>query len=207
MDISVVSATPADLPEAAQLLATAFKDDPVIQAFVPGPHDRVARLTQVFASELRSGALPGGQIDLARSDDGTLLGVGVWVSPGYRDRIWAQLRELPSRLSALGLRHVPQALRTSIIVGRHRPREPHWYVTELVVHPTAQGEGIGSQLLRHGLSRADRSGHAVYLEASSPGSRALYTRNGFVDQGLLNLSSDGYPMGMLRPAMPSPSPS
>ena len=46
-----------------------------------------------------------------------------------------------------------------------------------------QGAGLGSAMLRHRLERADADGLAVYLEASSPRSRALYRRHGFADLG------------------------
>jgi len=55
------------------------------------------------------------------------------------------------------------------------------YVVQLGARPEAQGQGLGSKLLRRITEYADSQGLPCYLEASSPGSRRLYLRHGFVD--------------------------
>ena len=60
---------------------------------------------------------------------------------------------------------------------------------------TAQGIGVGTELLRHAIDRFD--GNAAYLEASTPRSAALYERLGFIPMGTF-ASGDPY-MGMLYP--------
>jgi predicted N-acetyltransferase YhbS len=49
----------------------------------------------------------------------------------------------------------------------------------LGVVPGMQGRGLGGALLRERLATADTEGLPAYLEASSPGSKALYERHGF----------------------------
>ncbi len=48
-----------------------------------------------------------------------------------------------------------------------------------------QGCGLGTAMLRAVLDRADRTGVAAYLEATSPDNRRLYQRHGFVVTGEL----------------------
>ncbi|KAJ5463671.1 hypothetical protein N7475_008615 [Penicillium sp. IBT 31633x] len=48
----------------------------------------------------------------------------------------------------------------------------------LGVHPSQQGRGLGSKLLKWGLVRADAEGVEVYLSASPEG-KPLYEKNGF----------------------------
>jgi len=58
------------------------------------------------------------------------------------------------------------------------PAFEHWFLPLTGVDPVAQGQGLGSALLRHGLAACDRDG-LPYLEATSPRNRALYERHGF----------------------------
>ncbi|RKR92974.1 acetyltransferase (GNAT) family protein [Micromonospora pisi] len=69
------------------------------------------------------------------------------------------------------------------LAERHPRRESHLYLSCMGVVGGRQGAGLGSAMLRHRLERADADGLAVYLEASSPRSRALYLRYGFEDLG------------------------
>ena len=60
-----------------------------------------------------------------------------------------------------------------------RPRQPHWYVPILGVHPDHQGKGLGGELLRKVLQRADEDRVAVYLESSNPKNLDFYRKYGF----------------------------
>ena len=96
MTIAIVQGEEADLPEVAGLFAAAFHDDPVIAVMIPGERNRLQRLTKVFLSELRTGAMAGGAVDLARrEDDGRLVGAAAWESPDRKTSSWAKERELP----------------------------------------------------------------------------------------------------------------
>ena len=59
------------------------------------------------------------------------------------------------------------------------PRQPHWYVLVLGVHPDHQGKGLGGVLLRQVLQRADDERVAVYLESSNPKNLDFYRKYGF----------------------------
>jgi puromycin N-acetyltransferase len=70
----------------------------------------------------------------------------------------------------------------------------------VAVTPEAQGSGVGTRLLRHRLAEIDDAGAAAYLEATTPASRQLYERLGFVEQRALDMTPSGQPVAMLRPA-------
>ncbi|KAI1400903.1 acyl-CoA N-acyltransferase [Hypoxylon fuscum] len=55
---------------------------------------------------------------------------------------------------------------------------PHWYLEILGVRKEFQGRGLGKQLLRWGLTRADEAGVEAFL-AASPAGVPLYAKNGF----------------------------
>ncbi len=60
-----------------------------------------------------------------------------------------------------------------------RPRQPHWYILVLGVHPDHQRKGLGGVLLRQVLRKADEDGIAVYLESSNRRNLDFYSKHGF----------------------------
>jgi GNAT superfamily N-acetyltransferase len=55
----------------------------------------------------------------------------------------------------------------------------HWYLAILGVHPSMQGRGVGSSLVRPILKRADADGLHCYLETAQPKNVPLYEHLGF----------------------------
>jgi ribosomal protein S18 acetylase RimI-like enzyme len=47
------------------------------------------------------------------------------------------------------------------------------------VDPKAQGNGLGSELMRYSVTRFDRDGALAYLETANPRNIPLYQRFGF----------------------------
>jgi GNAT superfamily N-acetyltransferase len=198
--VVVDPARPDEATACARLLAEVLGDDPVIRAMLPGDRDRVRRLTSVHAAQLRSGPLPAGTVDVARTaPGGPPVGVAVWHGPGDRGHARERLRHLPSLVRAIGLRHLPTAAAQSARYERHRPRRPHWYLEEIAVGPDARGLGVGSVLIRHRLAAVDAAGLPAYLEATTDASRRLYERFGFVATGLVPVEGPR-PWAMLREA-------
>ncbi|OJJ84639.1 GNAT family N-acetyltransferase [Aspergillus glaucus CBS 516.65] len=56
--------------------------------------------------------------------------------------------------------------------------KPHYYLDMLGTHPSHNGKGIASMLLKWGLDRADNDGVPVFLSAS-PAGKPMYERRGF----------------------------
>jgi len=73
-----------------------------------------------------------------------------------------------------------------------------WYLPMIGVDPVAQGRGLGSALLRHGLAACDRDGLPAYLEATNPRNRALYERHGFRVVEVIQAGSSPPLWAMLR---------
>ena len=64
-------------------------------------------------------------------------------------------------------------------LGGYHPDEPHWFLPLIAVDPIAQGQGIGSHLMKDALARVDDTGARAYLESSNPRNVSLYERHGF----------------------------
>jgi ribosomal protein S18 acetylase RimI-like enzyme len=83
-------------------------------------------------------------------------------------------------------------------MARFHPAGELWFLPLIGVDPAAQGRGLGSALLRHGLAAYDRDGLPAYLEATSPRNRALYERHGFRVIDVIQAGSSPPMWAMLR---------
>ncbi|MEU5872134.1 GNAT family N-acetyltransferase [Glycomyces sp. NPDC047369] len=166
MDIDTVYAS--DAGGLVGVLAAAFAADPLAAWLFPDEGRRAAYQEGFHRSLLGH---PGAEAYAAGDE-----GASIWLRLDAGERLGTG--DAPpggplARLFALG----------AALDARHPVDRPHVYLAVMGVVPASQGRGIGSALLRHGLALADRDGLPAYLEASSPGSRALYLRHGFADLG------------------------
>jgi GNAT superfamily N-acetyltransferase len=164
-----------DVALVSSALARAFYDDPVMSWLFRDDSRRMRKLEQGFALFMRGIYL---QHEVSYTTDG-LVGGALWAPPGkWHLSIFAQLRLFPGMLAAAG-RDLPRMSRAISFIESSHPQEPHYYLGVLGVTPEWQGKGLGAALMRPILELCDREGVPAYLEASSPGSRDLYLRNGF----------------------------
>jgi len=81
------------------------------------------------------------------------------------------------------------------------PRESDWLLDHLYIHPSAQGEGIGSWVMAQVLQEADAQQKAVSVTALKHGdANRFYLRHGFVLQA--EGEWDLYYLRSARPAAP-----
>ncbi|BBG05594.1 MULTISPECIES: GNAT family N-acetyltransferase [Pseudonocardia] len=200
--ITVSPAAPVDVEEATAVLAGAFRDDPVMSAFVGGdPDERERRLTHLLGVLVRTG-LSSGAVDLARAEEGpAVLGVAVWSAPGNRDDgLLHTIRNIGSYLRAFGPGGLRRAARLQRAIDSARPGEAHWYLGAIGATPAGRGRGIGSALLR---ARLETIEAPAYLEASTERSAALYARFGFDRIGTVaGFPEPVRPVAMWRPGAP-----
>jgi ribosomal protein S18 acetylase RimI-like enzyme len=201
MNTHLSTATAADIPACARLIATAFHDDPVVFETFPGADNRLARLTKLFTMTLREIVQSHGVIDIARRDhDGMIIGVAAWHGP-HKSTVLDFLRNLltlPSYIQTIGVRRLPTTLRTLSSFRATKPKTAHWYLADIAVSDDARNLGVGSQLLEYRLGVIDRTRLPAYLEATTPASEQLYERFGFNVISRINITSN--PAAMLRPA-------
>ncbi|MGH8861398.1 MAG: GNAT family N-acetyltransferase [Jatrophihabitantaceae bacterium] len=187
---TVRTATRADLPEMARVLAAAFADDPVLGFLIPpGVRRRRERLRSFFALELpRSAGLGGAWTAMAGG------AAAIWYPPGgWRASNWTTFRQGPATMRIFG-RRLGLAARVLLMLQNHHPTAPHWYLFYLGAAPAQQSLGRGSALLRAVLDRCDEQGLPAYLEATNERNRALYLRHGFVERDELPLPDGGPPL-------------
>jgi len=201
---TIAPAAPADVAEAADVLAEAFKDDAATLAITGLGRPSVPQLAALFRPLVSSGPLRHGRVDLARRErDGAILGVALWEPPGRVSsvaHVTHQARELPAFLRALGVRGMVRAARNQALLASHRPTEPHWFLAMIGVGDGARGSGVGSALLASRLAAVDAAGSPAYLESSTEHNRRLYARHGFETLSIITAVEGARPAAMWRPA-------
>jgi len=188
-------ATPEDIPRLKTILAEAFFDDPVFGWLMGNDGKRRAQLRRYFGIDLGHLTMPRGRV-WTTSD---LAGAALTLPPG-KWRVPPHVSVLQG--SAFGVRIARAARMGAAMEWRHMRlvREPHYYVRDIGVHPTQQGNGLGGALMRPTLERCDREGLPAYIEASSERSAGLYERLGFEHIEQLRVGGSPPLWLMLRPA-------
>jgi ribosomal protein S18 acetylase RimI-like enzyme len=176
---SLTSAT-VDIDRAIAVVALAFSADPVNRWAYPDAHTYYLHYPS-FVRAFSGRAFETGGAFVTEGYEG----VALWLPPGVHpdEEALAAITEEsvpPERLEGLS-----QLLELQSMT---HPTEPHWYLPMIGVDPLHQGKGIGSQLLREGLSVCDQAGLPAYLEATNEGSGALYLRHGFEVMAELQVS-------------------
>jgi GNAT superfamily N-acetyltransferase len=177
------------LRESAEVIARAFRHEAAFSHMLDLTTDvAVGRFARWLASQMTLG-LRAGQPALVAVGPHGVLGVVVLKSPHVRVSPWLKARMAPGRLFrvlSLG-RHLrfDNARAGGNDKGAEKPPEdlpsPYYTVDWLAVRPQAQGQGIGSLLLRAVADRADddESVAGAYLNTSDPRTRAFYERHGY----------------------------
>lgn len=181
----VIELTPDRLNGMAEVLAGAFRDDPLMRHLLPDDGKRARVLPWFLGSVGRYAhayGLAEGTADLG--------GIACWLPPG-RTKM-TPFRMLRSGMMGAPLRLGPGGFRRLLRFQAHLDRvhariapDPHWYLCLLGVAPDRQGAGIGATLLTTGLTRADAQGLPCYLETQNERNLGFYRRHGFavVDEG------------------------
>lgn len=191
---------PAQLEQAAALLAAAFQNDPTYIMVQPDEISRLQMLVWLFERVVRY-TLSYGQVYTTPS----LEGVACWLPPG-RTHLTA-LGLLRSGLAATPLAMGLTAYRRfdaymSYSDKLHEQNAPpsHWYLWVIGVEPVHQEHGIGSRLLQPVLAQASAEGIACYLDTGTESNVRFYEKHGFqvVERG--NTPGQGVQVwAMLRP--------
>ncbi|GAA1437597.1 GNAT family N-acetyltransferase [Nocardiopsis tropica] len=174
-----------DVPAVARLLGRAFHEDPFFRWFFPTEDRRMARTARACALMAGFGYVPSGYTTVAECREDSvrgpvMRGAALWTPPGAAPEGFAvTLRSLPHWSRLVGLSRIPEIARYTGELRAAVPEEPHWYLALLGADPGARGTGVGSQLLRAGLARADADGVPVHLDTTNPANLGYYERYGF----------------------------
>jgi len=173
----------AELPAAVEILAAAFRDNPLNVAVIGEPARRRLRANRAGnRASLQSvhgvGLCLGAYVQIANSEGRTrkLAGVLVAEPPGIHPlpppAVSTQLRVLWEQ----GWRVATGWSRVHFELQNLHPRNPHWVLDLLGVAPEFQRQGVGSLLLATLLKRIDAEQASCFLETDRRENVAFYRR-------------------------------
>ncbi|GGZ37838.1 N-acetyltransferase [Streptomyces inusitatus] len=158
-----------------RLLDAAFQNDPVTRWLFPDAEHRRSANPRLMAAFLDI-VLRAGRVDLLADGSGTAL----WLPARDGEEAEEEEDDTLSRAFAESAPGNERVLTLNRLMDEIHPDRAHEYLWLIAVNPARQGRGRGTALLAQALERCDREGTPAYLEATSPSSRALYQRHGFV---------------------------
>ncbi|KAL4448627.1 hypothetical protein ABPG75_005846 [Micractinium tetrahymenae] len=177
LDVTDAAATAAAL----STLVDSFASDPNMIAMAGSERASHALVADMMEGNLKRATAPGRKPPLIFCTEGQ---VAVALSLRYPE-------EQPFYGGLTGILHVWPTHWSTCSKTAHALREahkafeqqqgPHIHLLALTVAADQRGKGLGSRLLRHLASLADKEGLATYVEATSQRNRALYLRHGFKD--------------------------
>ncbi len=188
MTLHLRTATMQDVPQAAQVLADAFADNPWTRWTVASDNhsDRLLALHATFLTTL---AIPYGRVDLTEVD-GAVAAAAVWIRADapVPETVWGTVHAAATELSG---ERAESAAAAEELLAPHRPAGAHTTLATIGVSRLLQGRGIGTGTLLRGLRIADTQKVATYLETSTIRNRLFYSRHGFVVTAAVDMPDGG----------------
>jgi len=188
MDVNLppeqVRASRSDWKQVAEIIGTAFANDPVAQ-YVFGTPRAILSSMRVLAREIY---VPMGYSFLHGNKGATM-----WMPPGMETKygLGAQIAMGIGMVRFATKGAMNRAMAMSEQIQAHHPTAPHMYLFTIGALPLARGQGVGKALLAPVLAACDRDGVPVYLENSNPANSGLYGAHGFEALATFRVGGDG----------------
>jgi len=164
----------ADVAAAADLIARAMDHLGACHYLVPDAGLRLSVMRGWFHILTEHAANGAGEVLL--TGDGSA--VTVWFD---RTREPAEPDGYEKRLADVAGDFIDRFHELDNLFEANHPVESHWHGAFFAVDPHRWGQGLGTALISHKLTRLDREGVPSYLEATNHDSQRLYVRLGFRD--------------------------
>lgn len=188
---SIRTASTQERDQVIKSLVAGFTTDPLARWFYP---DAASYIQSAEAFDAFGGASIDGDTTFVTEN---LEGVALWMAPGVEpdEERMIQIFEATIRPEVL-----EEVFGVFEAMDEYHPEETCWYLPLIAVDPFYQGNGFGSQLMKHALSKIDEAGLPAYLESSNPRNMSLYERHGFETMGQIQIGSSPPVHPMYRPA-------
>jgi len=170
----------ADVEPAAQIISQAFANDPLISFILPFKRTRVNTFLKFFRVYGEISIKSGRGFGVGAP----LQGIAYWKFP-KQDSMSISIKSLGKFLPLLFTMYPIGYLRGRIIINRidtlhdKYANEPHFYLDNLGVLPSAQGQGFSSRLIRPFLRMADEQKVIAYTDTVTPANMPFYEHFGF----------------------------
>ncbi|MFC8717269.1 GNAT family N-acetyltransferase [Kitasatospora sp. NPDC057198] len=176
-DVTVRPMAAAELETACRIVGLAFADNPSNLATVRGDQKKATRAMEQGTRIIKLGS-PFSHV-LGAEREGRLVGIlnaAEW--PHCQMKLGEKIRTAPVMIRTIGF-NLPRAFKVMSSRAKHEPREPHWHIGPVAVHPDEQGRGVGKALLKAFLDGVDEQGAPVFLQTDVDRNVLLYRKFGF----------------------------
>jgi len=197
--VEIVILEAFQIPQCADVIARAFFSDPFFQYTLPSEERRARILPWLFKKMLVYGHLYGQVYTTS-----TMQGLALWLGPKHTKLLLQGVLHsgmflLPIKLSAFELKRNLELANLSDRIHKNSISAPHFYLLELAVDPSEQGKGLGTSLLKKGMSQADQYHLPCYLDTYNADNLSFYSSMGFSIVAQERCSPKAPPIwGMLR---------
>ena len=191
--------TIADVDSAAKVISQAFVDDPLCSFILPFRRTRVKTLYKFFRAY--------GEVSIKNQrgyGSGTpLQGVAFWEFPD-QESISLSLKSIGIFIPLLFTMYPigyfrGKAIFTQIdVLHKKYANEPHFYLDNIGVLPSARGKGVSSKLIRPFLELADARKMIAYTDTVTRSNVALYEHFGFQSMEEVTIPGTGITVWALR---------
>ncbi|MBI3437412.1 MAG: GNAT family N-acetyltransferase [Proteobacteria bacterium] len=171
------------------VLTDAFVDEAGLNYWLKQGREKERARRKFFDAIVEDAVHPQRDIYVAESG-GKPLGAALWTASGRKAFDLSVLKQVslgPLMLSIAGVGGMQRGFALADKLETYHPKVPHAHLVFLGVATSAQGRGVGSELLKHTLAALDAAGTVAYLECSTERNAALYQRHGFEVTGEFDL--------------------
>ena len=172
--------TLTDVEPAAQIISQSFVDDPLVSFMLPFQRTRARTLLKFFRAYGEISIKNGRGFGAGEP----LQAVAYWKFPA-QDSMSISVKSIGKFLPLLFTIYPIGYFRGKIILNRidalhdKYANEPHFYLDNLGVLPSAQGRGLSSRLIRPFLKIADEQKVITYTDTTTPINVPFYEHFGF----------------------------
>jgi ribosomal protein S18 acetylase RimI-like enzyme len=170
-----------ELSTAATVLTDAFVDEAGLNYWLRQGRDKERARRRFFDEAVKGIVHPQRQLWLAEAQ-GDALGAAIWLGPGQKAfdfSLAQQVAMTPLLFAVSGVTGSLRGLALGEKLAALHPHTPHAHLVFVGVSPKAQGQGVGSAILKATLAPLDAQGVLAILEATTERNVALYQRHGF----------------------------
>jgi ribosomal protein S18 acetylase RimI-like enzyme len=153
------------------MLARAFADDPAVVWLRPDPVERLERSVASFAVVFDQDA------DGLRLVTSGYESASLWRRSSLSEPTIASRKNAPATPRSASSANADRARVLEEAMKAHRPPGDLWHLHVVGCEPSCRGRGLGAQMVRSGLERAN--GLAVYLETANERNVGFYRSFGF----------------------------
>jgi ribosomal protein S18 acetylase RimI-like enzyme len=167
----------SELDAACNLIGLAFADNPNTLVIARGDRARAQRMMRVAVRVAKLGRRYSHVLVAEEADRIVgVLNAAEW--PNCQLSTSEKLKTAPAMIRAMGSA-LPRAFKMMSTWAKHDPRQRHWHLGPIGVHPDLQGRGVGKAILGTFLKMVDEQGSSAYLETDVDRNVALYEQFGF----------------------------